>query len=66
METKEVTTWRDDTALWRFQIIAPLLDPALDRDKKIQMRKDLAARNDLSERLSADTNPATRKKALPD
>ena len=50
METKEVTTWRDDTALWRFQIIAPLLDPALDRDKKIQMRKDLAARNDLSEK----------------
>lgn len=26
------------------------LDPALDRDKKIQMRKDLAARNDLSEK----------------
>ena len=50
MKTKEVTTWRDDTALWRFQIIAPLLDPALDRDKKIQMRKDLAARNDLSEK----------------
>lgn len=26
------------------------LDPALDRDKKIQMRKDLASRNDLSEK----------------
>ncbi len=50
METKEITTWRDDTALWRFRIIAPLLDPSLDRDKKIQMRKELADRNDLSEK----------------
>lgn len=50
METKEITNWRDDAALWRFQIIAPLLDPSLDKAKKIHLRKELAVRNDLSEK----------------
>lgn len=48
MEHKELTTWREETALARFQIIAPLLDSSLDRDKKIQLRKDLASQNNLS------------------
>jgi hypothetical protein len=48
MEQKELTTWREETALARFQIIAPLLDSSLDRDKKIQLRKDLASQNSLS------------------
>ena len=50
MEAKEITTWRDDTALNRFRLISPLLDPTLDRDKKIQLRKDIALQNNLSEK----------------
>ena len=45
MEAKEITTWRDDTALSRFRLISPLLDPALDRDKKIHLRKEIAFKN---------------------
>ncbi len=48
MEQKERTTWREETALTRFQIIAPLLDSSLDRDKKVQLRKELASQNNLS------------------
>jgi hypothetical protein len=48
MEQKELTTWREETALERFQLISPLLDSSLDRDKKIQLRKDLALQNNLS------------------
>ncbi|MGX8715931.1 MAG: helix-turn-helix domain-containing protein [Lachnospiraceae bacterium] len=50
MEAKEITTWRDNTALDRFRLISPLLDPALDRDKKIQLRREIASQNDLSEK----------------
>ena len=50
MEAKEITTWRDDTALDRFRLISPLLDPTLDRDRKIQLRKEIASQNDLSEK----------------
>jgi transposase InsO family protein len=48
MEQKEITTWREETALERFQLISPLLDSSLDRDKKIQLRKDIALQNNLS------------------
>ena len=50
MEAKEITTWRDDTALDRFRLISPLLDPTLDRDRKILLRKEIASQNDLSEK----------------
>ena len=48
MDDKEPTTWREEAALERFQIIAPLLDGNLDRDKKVQLRKKLAKQNNLS------------------
>ena len=48
MDEKELTTWREEAALERFQIIAPLLDSNLDRDKKVQLRKELALQNNLS------------------
>jgi hypothetical protein len=48
MEHKEITTWREETALERFRLISSLLDSSLDRDKKIQLRKDLASQNNLS------------------
>ena len=50
MESKDITTWQDEAALERYQMIAPLLDPGLDRDKKIQLRKELAGQHDISEK----------------
>ena len=42
MTTKEITTWQDDAALERFQLIAPLLDEKLDDSKRIQLRRSIA------------------------
>ena len=50
MESKEVTNWRDEQALKRLEMITPLLDPDMDEAKRIQMRKDIAARNGLTTR----------------
>ena len=35
MKWKESTTWQEAAALERFQMISPLLDEELDRDKKL-------------------------------
>ena len=50
MENKEVTDWRENTALSRFQIIHPLLDQTLDKAKRIRIRRKIAADNDISEK----------------
>lgn len=50
MKNKEVTDWRENTALNRFQIIQPLLDQALDKAKRIQMCRKIAEENDISEK----------------
>ena len=50
MENKEVTDWRENTALSRFQIIQPLLDQTLDKAKRIRIRRKIAADNDISEK----------------
>lgn len=50
MQSKELQNWQDKQALDRFRIISPLLDESLDRDKKIQLRKDIASNNNISER----------------
>ncbi|MBR2701470.1 MAG: transposase [Erysipelotrichaceae bacterium] len=50
MENKEVTNWRENTALSRFQIIQPLLDQTLDKAKRIRIRRKIAADNDISEK----------------
>lgn len=50
MKNKEVTDWRENTALNRFQIVQPLLDQALDKAKRIQMRRKIAEDNDISEK----------------
>ena len=47
---KLITTWQDETALHRFQLIAPLLDDALDSSARISLRRRIAEENDLSER----------------
>ncbi len=43
-------TWRDDEALRRFQIISPLLDETLDKDAKLQKRKEISERENISTR----------------
>ena len=50
MKNKEVTDWRENTALNRFQIIQPLLDQTLDKAKRIQMRRKIAEENDISKK----------------
>ena len=50
MNGKESTTWQEAAALERFQMISPLLDEELDRDKKIQLRKEKAKQYDVSEK----------------
>ena len=65
MEQKELTTWREETALERFQIIVPLLDSSLDRDKKVQLRKELASQNDLSVRTLRRYESSYLEKGFP-
>ena len=50
MDSREITTWQDEAALYRFQLIAPLLAQDLDKAKKVQLRKDIAAVNAVSEK----------------
>lgn len=50
MKQDALQKWQDDEALERFQIIAPLQDVELDRDKKIALRKEIAEKNNLSEK----------------
>ncbi len=49
-ENKEVKKWRDEEALKRYRMIAPLLDAGLDEGKKRQMREDAAEKNGISKR----------------
>jgi transposase InsO family protein len=42
--------WKTETALKRYQIIAPLMDDPLDAAKKQELRKKLAVQNGISER----------------
>lgn len=50
MESKEIQNWQDNAALKRFQLISPLLDETLDRDKKISLRKEISEKNAISEK----------------
>ena len=43
-----IQRWQDETALNRFKMIAPLCDETIDQAKRIQLRKEIAAANDLS------------------
>ena len=44
------TKWQDETALYRFQLIAPLQDEALDSDARIALRRRIAEDNGLSDK----------------
>ena len=50
MQTTENKQWQDEQVLNRYQLIAPLLDEALDNAKRIQMREDIAGKNGISPR----------------
>lgn len=47
---QETTNWQDNTALERYQMISPLLDPGLDNARRIQQRCQIAENNQLSVR----------------
>lgn len=47
---KLITKWQDEQALQRFQLIAPLQDESLDPDKKLVLRRRIAAENNLSDK----------------
>ena len=50
MESKEVKRWRNDEALKRYKIIAPLLDADIDDAKRCQLREEIAEKEGISKR----------------
>lgn len=50
MANQDITTWQEEKALARFQLISPLFDSTLDPARKIQLRKDLAEQAGFSEK----------------
>lgn len=48
MNTKENSSWREEQALARYQLIAPLLEESLDEAKRIHLRKNIAVQNRIS------------------
>lgn len=47
---KEVKKWKDEEALRRYQMIAPLLDETIDEGKRRQLREEIAEKNGISKR----------------
>lgn len=56
-----VERWQDDAALQRFRMIAPLVDEHLDHAKRVQLRKEIAAANDISYKTVKRYDDAYRK-----
>ncbi len=50
MDNSETIKWQEREALESFRLISPLLDPEMDNSKKIQIRNNIAAQNDISTR----------------
>ena len=61
---QETTSWQDAAALERYQMISPLLDPDLDDAKRIQLRRDIASKNALSERTICRYEKGYRENAF--
>ncbi len=47
---QNLANWQDDEAFRRFQLISPLLNENLDEAKRIQLRKEIAEKNNISVR----------------
>ena len=43
-----VQQWQEESALARFQMIAPLADTSLDHAKRVKLRHEIAEQNNLS------------------
>lgn len=50
MQSKEIQSWQDQSALERYGLIAPLLDDALDTAAKTKLRGEISEKSDLSTR----------------
>ena len=50
MESKEVRNWRNEEALERYRMIAPLLDADIDAAKRNQLREEIAEKEEKSVR----------------
>ena len=50
MQSKEVQSWQDQTALTRYGLIAPLLDETLDTAAKTKLRGEISGRTGVSTR----------------
>ena len=50
MESKEIVRWQDAEALRRFQMIAPLVADGMDPARRIELRREIALKHDVSER----------------
>ena len=50
MESKEIRKWRNEEALKRYKLIAPLLEPDIDEAKRRQLREEIAKREGISKR----------------
>ena len=50
MENKAVRDWRNDQALKRYEMIAPLLESGMDEGKRRQLREEIAEREGISKR----------------
>ena len=48
IENLESRKWQDESALARFQMIAPLTDPSLDHSKRVKLRYEIAEQSGLS------------------
>ena len=64
MYMQETTSWQDAAALERYQMISPLLDPDLDGAKRIQLRREIASKNGLSERTISRYEKGYRENAF--
>lgn len=63
-KTLKDQNWRDQQALERYTLIAPLLDESLDPAKRSQLRCDIAERSEVSERTLYRYEAAYRDKGF--
>ena len=61
METKDVTSWQDEEAAKRFQLISSYISDDMDPSKRAQLRREVAASNSISERTLMRYEAAWRR-----
>lgn len=66
MQSKEIKKWQDEEALRSYQMIAPLLEEALDEAKRRQLREETAEKYGISKRSLYRYEAKYREEALTD